>query len=514
MTYDYRIAAVTLEEKGTGSYKVFGPYAEMQRIIPLLKKQKKWRYNGLDKSWESRDLGPRQLAKVKEALGLAPAAPAAKASPRVFNNFVEKALKVQGPKGSFDFDRKGEVLTLKLVGNPTQEKGLMEVLATARKAGAEGNYPYLEMTSAAFNAKAGKALLEQLSNLNAAVEEALKERAVAKALLGNMLPFQALGIRGKFTDTVTWEGATRPYAELFKSNKFRWTGSHWDAALVKGLPSRVEAIIDRLKSDAQEADQAATKLGLPQLYPNLEIRVFTVDGYIRFLGDLRKYKDGLYSAGLLWDGSYWEGNLAKVDVDDLQNVLKAIEADDTAETTDKGPAKVRRGRPNQRGDHCQDCGGWVEPGDGIIERVLDEDDDRMIWVVYHRDIEVCQQTKTRRRQQREEEAKRQQTKRQAERALRDYAIKQGKSPDPNNKRVTLKGRRIYLDETALAYGGGYWVVIEPGNQYFWYVINNGADGDDWSRNNVSTGGAGAIGYRVPLTEEAKQQIEIISGEKI
>ena len=31
----------------------------------------------------------------------------------------------------------------------------------------------------------------------------------------------------------------------------------------------------------------------------------------------------------------------------------------------------------------------------------------------------------------------------------------------------------------------------------WFVLNNGADGDDWSANNVQTGGAGAIGWVVP-----------------
>jgi len=34
----------------------------------------------------------------------------------------------------------------------------------------------------------------------------------------------------------------------------------------------------------------------------------------------------------------------------------------------------------------------------------------------------------------------------------------------------------------------------------WYVRNNGADGDDWSLNNVRTGGAGAIGFRVSWNE--------------
>jgi hypothetical protein len=47
----------------------------------------------------------------------------------------------------------------------------------------------------------------------------------------------------------------------------------------------------------------------------------------------------------------------------------------------------------------------------------------------------------------------------------------------------------------ILYGGGSWFVIDPGG--IWYVENRGSDGDDWSNNNVETGGAGGIGYRVP-----------------
>lgn len=54
------------------------------------------------------------------------------------------------------------------------------------------------------------------------------------------------------------------------------------------------------------------------------------------------------------------------------------------------------------------------------------------------------------------------------------------------------------------HGGGAWFVIEP--EAIWLVENNGADGDDWSLNNVHTGGAGAIGWRVPEDREVAQRI--------
>jgi len=63
---------------------------------------------------------------------------------------------------------------------------------------------------------------------------------------------------------------------------------------------------------------------------------------------------------------------------------------------------------------------------------------------------------------------------------------------------------VYHD-TQTIYGGGDWFVVGP--EYIWYVKNNGADGDNWGNNNVLTGGAGAIGYKVPYSKELAEAIE-------
>lgn len=55
-----------------------------------------------------------------------------------------------------------------------------------------------------------------------------------------------------------------------------------------------------------------------------------------------------------------------------------------------------------------------------------------------------------------------------------------------------------LDITgANIYGGGFWMHAD--DKFLYLVQNNGMDGDDWSRNNYGTGGAGAICMRAPLT---------------
>jgi len=54
------------------------------------------------------------------------------------------------------------------------------------------------------------------------------------------------------------------------------------------------------------------------------------------------------------------------------------------------------------------------------------------------------------------------------------------------------------------YGGGRWFVIEK--EYIWKIDNNGSDGSDWRRNNVKTGGAGAIGVRVKYDRILEEKI--------
>jgi len=94
-------------------------------------------------------------------------------------------------------------------------------------------------------------------------------------------------------------------------------------------------------------------------------------------------------------------------------------------------------------------------------------------------------------------------KKRAKKALQGIAAeiqKDGERPDGSN----VTGGTHYSD-TQNIYGGGEWFTI--GDEYIWYVKNNGMDGDNWSSNNVSTGGAGGIGWRVPFDEKLAERIK-------
>ncbi len=78
-------------------------------------------------------------------------------------------------------------------------------------------------------------------------------------------------------------------------------------------------------------------------------------------------------------------------------------------------------------------------------------------------------------------------------------------PNPGSEKMRVEGEVIqHPTNPKNPWGGGEWWVIQE--SWIWYVRNNGFDGDDWGRNNIETGGAGAIGVRVPFSEELAAQI--------
>ena len=65
-------------------------------------------------------------------------------------------------------------------------------------------------------------------------------------------------------------------------------------------------------------------------------------------------------------------------------------------------------------------------------------------------------------------------------------------------------------ETATPLVAGETGAVCP--EYLWYVQNNGMDGDNWTLNNVRTGGVGAIGWRVPATSPLAEELRRLAAE--
>jgi hypothetical protein len=144
----------------------------------------------------------------------------------------------------------------------------------------------------------------------------------------------------------------------------------------------------------------------------------------------------------------------------------------------------------------------VEPGEGYLIWYYDYEPGDFVWKVEHKDPHRCEEIKEAAKI-RKEKAR---TKQQAVRSLRDLSTKPEYYVKGTGHRPP--GKTVGINSKTIGYGGGEWVVIEPDEKHFWYVINNGADGDDWANNNIETGGAGAIGYRLPFSNEARTLLEV------
>ena len=251
---------------------------------------------------------------------------------------------------------------------------------------------------------------------------------------------------------------------------------------------------------------------LPRHFPTLRIDVGInpVGSRLIISGKTYDYKDEIQKRiSVTFDsrGKYWWAPIHKVKESQVKELIEALEIEERAlvdkwkaEKSEKAP--VEKQRTNQKGDHCHNCGGWVNPGEGWLFNWYDSDPGDFVWKVKHKDSDDCAKVKAERKI-RNEAAK---TKGEARRNLMLMCTKSEYLANGTENRPS--GDQIWIDKNSVGYGGGTWVVIEPGGDYFWYVENNGADGDDWSRNNVQTGGAGAIGYRLPMTDEARVLIDV------
>ena len=150
--------------------------------------------------------------------------------------------------------------------------------------------------------------------------------------------------------------------------------------------------------------------------------------------------------------------------------------------------------------------GWLTAQPEVVEKILNVRE------------ELTLEYRRREAEKRREEKKKKAQELQAKLNDIEKAFENAEYPDPEKEapgeaaqfrpgyeKMRVEGEVIqHPTHPENVYGGGEWWVIQP--EWIWHVRNNGFDGDDWGRNNVQTGGAGAIGVRVPYSEELAAQI--------
>ncbi|MHB8621056.1 MAG: hypothetical protein ACYDAG_16035 [Chloroflexota bacterium] len=157
---------------------------------------------------------------------------------------------------------------------------------------------------------------------------------------------------------------------------------------------------------------------------------------------------------------------------------------------------------NKRPADCWQCGDLVPEGQGRLFRV-DPDDEAEFgfqsgWLVEHTDGQCGVRAEARRREDAAAKADA-----LAKRLAIDevIAVIKGHGDQPAGS-FDLQGEWI-LDSQNI-HGGGDWFVVT--DDEIWYCQNNGSDGADWRLNNVRSGGAGAIGWRMPRTPDVVKRL--------
>jgi len=84
----------------------------------------------------------------------------------------------------------------------------------------------------------------------------------------------------------------------------------------------------------------------------------------------------------------------------------------------------------------------------------------------------------------------------------------GEKPVGPSQMDMPEGEMIFVaDPHDELYGGGWWIIAN--DDYVWYIENHGMDGDFWAANNIRTGGAGALGWRVSRNEDLVSELNKI-----
>jgi len=339
----------------------------------------------------------------------------------------------------------------------------------------------------------------------AAVQEVFKE--LAKEPL--------FGFRTQLLNNgLTLGGDTYPFRSELRAAGGDWSTNSEDwlfkasTVNVAKLRQVFGKIVHQSHQNALRSAKVENLLSAPKVWTNLKIHLAydRRSKLVSVAGDTRPLKDVIrdHLPNVKFNSSQWEVPRLATSAEEIEKLIEAL--DDLEAKASAAPKvapvpQTPRRMENRRGQACKRCGVYVPPGEGYLVQSDDfdyDDEERPAnYDVLHKDKELCDQ-KLAEARIRHEKAR---TIQQAQRSLRDLAEKREHYVE--GKGLTPTGNTITIERSG--YGSGVSVVIEPDQHHFWYIVGNSADGDDWSRNNI---GGHSVGYRLPLTDEARVLIDV------
>lgn len=509
------VATVEMFEEG-GQVVVRGPYGEMRDIFPKLK-GRGFKFHSPDKSWRI-DKSKMTPAKMRNLEKLIPGTEQEEQQ-------REQRDKCEQILSKHDFSPSFEVKTTNkgiwVSGETFPVKSQMKSMG-GRWNSSNRSYFFDWSTDCD---KLAKFLAD-------AAQKSQKHRT---QLEGMLKPFDGDVINFKIkkgTNGFWIVGPTKPLYDVMKEAGGRWDRQqrgmffHYDVSShsIKDIYDEAKSLDRELGKQRMQGKQNAKKLdGQSWDFGNVTAR--DDKGVLIIRTSDRKYRDAVKELeGASWSGSYWEvpyAGLTNNNVNEFLREMERFEEQSKKEyQVEKKGDVVRftfgsgyyRGVPKE-GDvvpnvwqnknkgpdylYILDVKRRYVPSDGLSFGVGEERG--YLYTV------TARKPTEREMEPLLEHEKQQKSKKEALKELKDIAVDVKKRGTFPKKSQRLSGDLVYLNKTGLLYGGGTWFVISPSR--VWFVQNNGTDGDDWSRNNVQTGGAGALGWVVPNRDNLGQRIK-------
>jgi len=319
-------------------------------------------------------------------------------------------------------------------------------------------------------------------------------------------------------------GDTYSARDVFKAHGCTWETRYWELDLSKVPEAKAR---DLFKDLEKVSNQRAVRHALikerigdkPREWPTLEAALYMADGGIVTVKQKHANNDvkALITHNLpeaKYDSGAWRvlaHNVTEVGIKHLiegLDKLEALEAERPKQTPPQPAAQPsQEGRPNRKPGHCRKCRGWVDVGEGNLLQFFDDDDEKIVYQVEHKDKAVCESNIA----MAKAVAEKGRSRAVAKANLRRIICTGDNFVDPPAQGYlnAPHGERYELEPSG--YGGGVSVVVEPGERHVWFIQGNSADGDDWGRNNI---GGHSMGWRTELTDEIKGLLEVVLDRKI
>lgn len=314
---------------------------------------------------------------------------------------------------------------------------------------------------------------------------------------------------------VTLRGNTYPIKDYIKDagGTYIPPGS-WEIDLRKASLEGLQKL--KKVVDSQDASMKENIAKVKDLVPKtlswslLGITMYIKDGYLVLMGDTRAYRDEIKSVCELakWSGS-WSLPVLQSNGNSLEKLIKRLDLDNKAKEEVKEqpavpvPTPDSRGIPNRKADRCVRCNLWVEVGEGLATQEFlpsshnDYDDETLVWVVRHKNKDVCAKHLAEVKEIQEREHLKVKSKSDALRTLRELCRVPKYFEEGN---FSPKGTVYRISPGS----HGTSIVVESDESHLWYIESNSADGDMWANNNI---GGHSMGWRVPMYDAVKDAFQ-------